>query len=62
MAGRNSLTIGEARTLQQDGGVEVVARDILIQPDRYTFADFDELQAYLCRSWAGGPTVRVFAG
>lgn len=53
MSSRDSLTISAAATIQQEGGVEVVTRDASIQPDRYTFADVDELHTYL-RQVLGG--------
>jgi hypothetical protein len=53
MSSRNSLTISAVATVQQEGGVEVVTRDALVQPDQYTFADVDELHTYL-RGVLGG--------
>lgn len=41
------LTVSQARTIQQTSGVEFVTRDASIQPDRYTFANLDELTDYL---------------
>jgi hypothetical protein len=49
------LTVGQARTIRQEGEVEFVTRDASIQPDRYTFANLDELTAYLRQVLGGRP-------
>jgi hypothetical protein len=49
------LTVGQTRTIRQEGGVEFVTRDATIQPDRYTFANLDELTAYLGQVLGGQP-------
>jgi hypothetical protein len=49
------LTVGQARTLREDGGVEFVTHDASIQPDRYTFANLGELSAYLGQVLGGRP-------
>src|SRR6266581_676734 len=52
---QNLLTVGEARTIRQDGRAEFVAHNASIQPDRYTFANLDELTAYLGQVLGGQP-------
>ena len=42
----NFLTVGQARTIRQEGGVELATRHP-IGHDRYTFANHDELTASL---------------
>ena len=49
------LTVGQVKTIRQHGGVEFVTRDALIQPDRYKFANLDELTAYLGQVVGGKP-------
>jgi hypothetical protein len=55
MSMQDLFTIGQARTLRQDGGVELVTHDDSIQPGRYTFANLDELSAYLGKVLGGRP-------
>ena len=45
MSSQSVPTIGQATTIRKDGGAEFVTHDASIQPDRYTFANFDELNA-----------------
>ena len=45
MSSQSFPTIGQATTIRKDGGAEFVTHDASIQPDRYTFANFDELNA-----------------
>src|SRR5438093_5443195 len=52
---QNLFTVGQVRTIRQEGGVELVTRDALIQPDRYTFANLDEFTAYLGQGLGGRP-------
>lgn len=47
MPAQNLLTVGQATTIRKRGEAELVAHNVSIQPDRYTFANFDELNAYL---------------
>jgi hypothetical protein len=47
MSTQDLITVVKARTIRQDGGVEFVAHDASIQPDRCTFANLDELTAYV---------------
>jgi hypothetical protein len=47
MPTQDLLTIRQATTIRQDGGVEFAAHGASIKPDRHTFASFDELNAYL---------------
>ncbi len=49
------LTVGQVKTIRQDGRVEFVTRDALIQPGRCTFANLDELTAYLGQVLGGKP-------
>jgi hypothetical protein len=55
MSSPKPLTISDAAAIRQEGGVEVVARDVSIQPDRHTFADVADLQAHLCQVLGGRP-------
>src|SRR5262249_30448779 len=41
------LTVGQVTTIRQDGGAEFVPHNASIRPDRFTFANFDELTAHL---------------
>jgi hypothetical protein len=50
---QNPITMTQAATVRDDGGVEVVTDDASIRPDRYTFTDDDDLHAYL-RAVLGG--------
>ncbi|NOJ45992.1 hypothetical protein [Bradyrhizobium archetypum] len=43
----NLRTIRQTTTIRPDGGAQLAAHGVLIQPDRHTFANFDELNAYL---------------
>jgi hypothetical protein len=72
------LTVAQVRTMRprskiyspsatpglfsQDSDVEFVTRDALVQPDRYTFADIDELTAYLSQVLGGQPEGRGIRG
>lgn len=49
------LTVGQARTIRQDGGVEFVTHGASIQPDRHRFANLEELKAYLGQVLGGQP-------
>lgn len=49
------VTFGQIRKMQRSGKVECVTRDALIQPDRYTFANVDELTAYVGDIFGGQP-------
>jgi hypothetical protein len=55
MSTQDFPTVGQARTLREDGGVEFVTHGASIQPDRYTFANFGELSAYLGQILGGRP-------
>jgi hypothetical protein len=46
-------TFRQIRTIREDGQVEFVARDAVIQPDRHSFANQDELNAYLVEAFGG---------
>lgn len=47
------LTIPQAKTIRNDGGVELVTHDGLIQPDRSKFTNPDDLNAYLSQTLGG---------
>jgi hypothetical protein len=55
MSTQDLLTIGQAKTIRQDGGVEFVTHGASIQPDRYRFANLDELTAHLGQILGGRP-------
>jgi hypothetical protein len=55
MSSPKLLTISDAATIHPEGGVDLVTRDVSIQPGRHTFADVADLQAYLCQVLGGRP-------
>ena len=59
---QNLVTVGQVRSMQQSGKVEFVTRDVLIQPDRYTFANLDELTAYVGETFGGQPAGQGLRG
>jgi hypothetical protein len=62
MSTQDLLTVGKATTIRQDGGAEFVTLDTTIQPGRYTFANFEELTAYLGQVLGGQPETRGIRG
>src|SRR6266508_2101154 len=62
MSTQDFLTVGQATTIRKDGGAEFVTHDVSIQPDRYTFANFDELNAYLREVLGAQPRGRGLRG
>ena len=55
MSTQHRLTVGQARTIRQNGMAEFVAHDASIQPERHTFANLDERTAYLGKVLSGRP-------
>jgi hypothetical protein len=55
MSRQRVLSIGEATTIRADGEVEFVTHDDSIHPDRHTFANREELNAYLGQQLGGRP-------
>jgi len=47
MSNQDIITVGQATTIHGDGRAAFVAHNASIRPDRYTFANFEELKAYL---------------
>jgi hypothetical protein len=62
MSTKDLLTVRQAATIRRDGGVEFVTHNVSIQPDRYTFANFDELNTYLAQVLGGKPEGRGIRG
>jgi hypothetical protein len=56
------LTVGQVTTIRQDGGAEFVPHNASIRPDRFTFANFDELTAHLHQLLGGQSEGRRIRG
>ncbi len=55
MANQDLLNAKQATTIRRDGSVEFVTHNVSIQPDRSTFANFDEFNAYLGKTSRRAP-------
>jgi hypothetical protein len=53
MTTQGLLTFRQVRTIREDGEAEFVTRDAVIQPGRHSFANQDELNAYLVEVLGG---------
>jgi hypothetical protein len=53
MLTKDPLTFRQVRTIREDGEAEFVTRDAVIQPGRYSFANQDELNAYVIEVLGG---------
>jgi hypothetical protein len=62
MSIQDFLTIGQATTIRKDGGAEFVTHNASIQPDRYTFANIEELNTYLGQVLGAQPEGRGIRG
>ncbi len=62
MSNQDLLTLDQATAIRKDGQLEFVAHNASIQPDRHTFANYDEFTRYLREALGGRPEGRGIRG